>query len=81
MLLINQIIALTTNQDSPIHANAIAAVEIHFLPLLAFLSSVHDENTRNQQYNMYVRDIVARIPKIQLIDICIRLSAYHKEVV
>jgi len=44
--------ALIINQDNPIQARAIAAVEIHFFPLAVFLSSDHAENTRNQQYNI-----------------------------
>jgi hypothetical protein len=76
----NQIIALTINQDNPIHAKAIAAVEIHFLPFCAFLSSDHDENIRNQQYNIYTKATDARIHSSQLIDICTSLSAYHKGV-
>jgi hypothetical protein len=47
--LINRIIALIINQDKPTHARAIAAVEIHFLPLDAFLSSDPDENTKKPQ--------------------------------
>ena len=45
----NQIMALTISQDSPIPAKAIAAVEIHFLPFCVFLSLAHDENIKNQQ--------------------------------
>jgi hypothetical protein len=52
MRLINQIIALIISQDKPIQARAIAAVEIHFLPLAAPLSSDHDENIKNPEYNI-----------------------------
>ncbi|MBO7095068.1 hypothetical protein J6V86_02625 [bacterium] len=78
---INRIITLTMSQDSHIHARAIAAVDIHFLPFCEFLSSAHDENTRNQQYNIYTKATVASIPKIQFIDTCISLRAYHNGVV
>jgi hypothetical protein len=40
------------NHEIPIHAKAIAAVEIHFLPFDAFLSSDPDENTKNPQYSI-----------------------------
>jgi hypothetical protein len=50
MLVINRIITLIINHEIQIQARAIAAVEIHFLPLAAFLSSDQDENTRNPQY-------------------------------
>ena len=76
----NQIIALTMSQDNQIHARAIAAVEIHFLPFCAFLSSVHDENTKNQQYNIYTKATKANIHRIQLMATCMSLIAYHKGV-
>ena len=50
--LINRIIMLTMSRDKPIHANANAAVLIHFLPLDAFLSSDHHERTKKPQYIM-----------------------------
>jgi hypothetical protein len=51
MLFINQIIALIINQDKPTHAIAIVAVLIQLLPFVAFLSSDHADNIKNQQYN------------------------------
>jgi hypothetical protein len=48
---ISRIIALIINHDNPIQASAIAAVVIHFLPFCAFLSSAHDEKTKNPQYS------------------------------
>lgn len=76
----NQIIALTISHDNPIHARAIAAVEIHFLPFFALPSSAHDENTKNQEYNIYIKATKANIHKIQLIATCTSLTAYHKVV-
>ena len=77
---INHIIALIISQDNHIHAKAIAAVEIHFLPFCIFLSSDHDENTKNQQYSMYIKATNDNIPRIQFIKNCISLSVYHKGV-
>ena len=80
ILLINHIIALIISQDNQIHAKAIAAVEIHFLPFCIFLSSDPDENTKNQQYSIYIKATNDNIHKIQLIENCISFSAYHKGV-
>ena len=79
--MINRIIALIINRDSQIHANAIAAVEIHFLPLDAFLSSDHDENIRNPQYNIYINATNESIHSSQLINTCINVVTYHNDVV
>ena len=77
-MFINQSIILTIIQDNAIQARAMAAVEIPFLPFCAFLSSDHDENTRNQQYSIYTRATKDNIQSIQLIVIWIKLSAYHR---
>jgi hypothetical protein len=52
IMLINQIIALITNRDKPIPAIVIAAFDIHFLPFQEFLSSDHEDKTKNPQYNI-----------------------------
>ena len=51
-MLINQIIALIIIHDKPIPAMVIAALEIHFLPFDTFLSSDHEDKTKNPQYNI-----------------------------
>jgi hypothetical protein len=79
-LLINRIIALIINQDNQIHAKAIAAVEIPFLPLDAFLSSAHDKSTKNPQYNIYTNATNAKIHSNQLIITCINVVTYHNDV-
>ena len=52
VMLINQSIALIINRDKPIQAIVITAFEIHFLPFALLLSSVHEDNTKNPQYNI-----------------------------
>ncbi len=78
--MINRIIALIINQDSQIQANAIAAVEIHFLPLDAFLSSDPDENTKNPLYSIYTKATKDNIHSSQLINTCINVVTYHNDV-
>ena len=72
--------ALITNQDSPTPAMVIAALEIHFLPFDTFLSSDHDDNIKNPQYNIYTKTTEAKIHNNQLIVIWINEVTYHNVV-
>jgi hypothetical protein len=78
--LINQIIALIINHANQIQAIATAAVLIHFFPFDTFLSSDHEDKTKNQQYSIYTKATEANIPKIQLIAIFIKAKKYQSSV-
>ena len=75
----NRIIALIISQDNQIHAKAIAAVEIHFLPLDAFLSSDQDNSTKKPQYSIYTNATNANIHNSRLTSTCTNVVTYHND--
>lgn len=74
MTFINRIIALIINQDIPIQTIAIAAVLIHFFHFDTFLSSDHEDKTRNQLYSIYTKATVANIHRVRFIIIFINAN-------
>jgi hypothetical protein len=76
MTFINRIIALIINRDIPIQAIAIAAVLIPFFHFDTFLSSDHEDNTKNQLYNMYTKATVANIHSVRFMIIFINANVY-----
>ena len=65
----SRIIALIINRDNHIPASAVAAVVIHFLPFLAFVSPDHEEKTKNPQYSIYTKATKDNIHSNRLIAI------------